>query len=171
MKMNIFYTCPFVAIVIACVIISGCIGSKEQNTPPVFTKSADVYEALSSFDGALESTALDWQVNSSLCESGLCRQQLIAENGDQVVVTIRMYSSGAEATNAYAAMKKGLGKYTLSDVQIADTGYAWHSGTQSESGFLSGQTIGVVDYLRAQGNTTGQESINLATFLAESLIK
>ena len=171
MKMNIFYTCTGMAIIIACVLLSGCIGVKEQNTPPVFTKSADVYEALSSFDGALESTALDWQVNSSLCESGLCRQQLIAENGDQVVVTIRMYQSGSEATNAYTTMKKGLGKYTLSDVQIADTGYAWHSGTQSESGFLSGQTIGVVDYLSTQGNTTGQESINLATFLAESLIK
>jgi hypothetical protein len=171
MKMNIFYTCPVVAVIIASVVLSGCVGSKEQNTPPVFTKSADVYEALSSFDGALESTALDWKVNSSLCESGLCRQQLIAENGDQVVVTVRMYQSGSEATNAYTTMKKGLGKYTLNDVQIADTGYAWHSGSISESGFLSGQIIGVVDYQRTQGNATGQESTNLATFLAESLIK
>lgn len=171
MKMNIFYTCPFVAIVITCVIIAGCIGSKEQNTPPVFTKSADVYEALSSFDGALESTALDWQVNNSICKSGICSQQLIAENGDQVVVTIRMYQSGPEATNAYAAIKKGLGHYSLSTLQIADNGYTWHSGNLSESGFVSGQTIGVVDYQRAHGNATGEESPNLATFLAESLIK
>jgi len=171
MKINIFYTCPVVAIIIACVILSGCIGPKEQNTRPVFTKTADVDEALSSFDGFLASTPLSWDVNNSFCESGTCRQQLIAVNGDQVVVTLRLYQSGAEATNAYTAMKKGLGKYSLSDVQIADTGYGWHSGTQSESGFISGQTIGVVDYLRAQGNATGQESTGLATFLADTLIK
>jgi len=54
LKIKYFYISPVVAIIIACVIISECIGSKEQNTRSAFTKTADAYEALSSFDGYLE---------------------------------------------------------------------------------------------------------------------
>jgi len=54
MKIKYFYISPVVAIIIACVIISECIGSKEQNTRSVFTKTADASEALSSFDRYLE---------------------------------------------------------------------------------------------------------------------
>jgi hypothetical protein len=171
MKTNIFYTCSVVAIIIACVIITGCTSSKDQNNPPELTRAADLDEALSSFDGYLESSAADWYVNSSHCDLNACRQQLIAENGDQVVVTITGYNSGAGAADAYAAVKKGLAEYSITDVQIADAGYAWHRGALSESGFVSGPVIGVVDYQIAKGNATDQESTSLAIILADMLIK
>lgn len=171
MNTNIFYTCSVVAIIIACVIMSGCTSSKDQNNSPELTKAADLDEALSSFDGYLESSAADWYVNSSYCDLNACRQQLIAENGDQIVVTLKRYNSGTDATTAYAAMKTGLAEYSINDVQIADAGYSWQKGTLSESGFLSGPVIGVVDYQIARGNATSQESTNLAIILADTLIK
>ena len=64
-------------------------------------------------------------------------------------------------------MKKGLGQYTVSEEKIADSGYVWHKGNQGESGFLSGQNRGVVDYRYAKGDATGNESMNLAIILAQ----
>ncbi len=170
MKMIIFYPCAIAVIITACVIISGCSSSNEPDSSPEFTKSADLYEALSSFDGFLESSALDWDVNSSYCDLNTCRQQLIAENGDLMEVTLKNYNSGSDATTAYAAMKNGLDEYSIKDVQIGDAGYSWQRGNLSESGFISGPVIGVVDYQLAQGDTPGQESTNFAIILADNLI-
>ena len=170
MKMIILYPCTFAVILTACVIISGCSSSNEPNPTPEFTKSADLYEALSSFDGFLESSALDWEVNSSYCDMNTCRQQLIAENGDLMEVTLKNYNSGSDATTAYAAMKNGLDEYSIKDAQIADAGYTWQRDTLSESGFISGPIIGVVEYQIAQGDTPGQESTDFAIILADTLI-
>ena len=158
------------ALVLLGLLTAGCMGtsgtSEEKNTPGL-TKTSDLYETLSMFDGYLERSPQDWYINSSFCAGGSCRQQLLAANGDSIVVTLTKYPSISDAQNSFSSIKKGLGQYSVSEEKIADSGYVWHKGNQGESGFLSGQTIGVVDYLYAKGDATGNESVNLATVLAQ----
>jgi uncharacterized protein YegP (UPF0339 family) len=162
-----------VALVLLGLLTAGCMGtsgtSKEKNTP-VMTGKSDLYERLSMFDGYLERSPQDWYINSSHCAEGSCRQQLLAANGDTIVVTLTRYPSISAAQNSFSSMKKELGNYSVSEEKIADSGYAWHKGNQGESGFLSGQTIGVVDYLYAKGDATGNESVNLAVVLAQIVV-
>jgi hypothetical protein len=145
-------------------------GNSNEKNAGALTKSADANEALSMFDGYLERSPQDWYINGSFCGAGSCKQQLIAADGDTIVVTLTGYPSISDAQNAFNSMKKGLGEYSLSDEKIADSGYVWYKGTRSESGFLSGQIIGVVDYQLAQGNATGNESVSLANILAQILV-
>lgn len=151
-------------------LTAGCMSitdtSKEKNTPEL-TKTSDLYETLSMFDGYLERSPQDWYINGSFCAQGSCRQQLLAANGDSIVVTLTKYPSISDAQNSFNSIKKGLGQNSVIDEKIADSGYVWHKGNQGQSGFISGQNIGVVDYLYAKGDATGNESINLAIILAQ----
>lgn len=148
-------------------LTAGCMGTpgNTKNTPEL-TKTSDQYERLSMFDGYLERSTQDWYINGSFCGEGSCRQQLIATNGDSIEVTLNQYPSNSDAQNAFNTMKKGLGQYSVSNEKIADSGYVWYKGSKSESGFLSGNLIGVVDYQLAQGNANGNLSSDLATTLA-----
>ncbi|MCX6698818.1 MAG: hypothetical protein NTV68_02640 [Methanomicrobiales archaeon] len=161
------------ALVILGLLIAGCMstpGPSKDNNSPELTKKANVYESLSMFDGYLERSPHDWYINGSFCEGGSCRQQLLANNGDIIVVTLTQYPSISDAKNSFNSMKKGLAQYSVSDEKIADSGYVWHKGNQGESGFLSGQNIGVVDYLLAKGDATGNESTNLAIVLSQIVV-
>lgn len=174
MKKSIGLNCHywFIALVILGLLTAGCMstpGTSSNNKAPELTKKADVFESLSMFDGYLERSPQDWYVNESFCGGGTCRQQIIAADGDTMVVTLTRYPSGSDAENSFNALKKGLKKYQVNDEKIADSGYSWHQGNQSESGFLSGQNIGVVDYQVAKGDATGNQSINLAAILAETV--
>jgi len=158
------------ALVTIVLLTAGCMGtSGTSKNAPELTKTADLYESLSMFDGYLERSTQDWYINGSFCGSGTCRQQLIAANGDSIEVSLTRYPSTSDAENSFNSIKKGLGKYPVIEEKIADAGYVWHTGTRSETGFLSGQLIGVVDYQLAQGNASGNLSSNLATILAEIL--
>jgi len=152
------------------ILTAGCanISGTSKNAPEL-TKTADLYESLSMFDGYLERSTQDWYINSSFCGSGTCRQQLISAGGDTIEVTLTRYASASDAENSFNSLKKGQGEHSVKDEKIADSGYVWYKGTRSESGFLSGQIIGVVDYQLAQGNASGNLSSNLATTLAEIL--
>jgi hypothetical protein len=140
--------------------------SGNTKNAPVLTKTSDLYEKLSMFDGYLERSTQDWYINGSFCAEGSCRQQLISAGGDTIEVTLNQYPSKSDAQNAFNTMKKGLGQYSVSDETIADSGYVWYKGSRSESGFLSGNLIGVVDYQLAQGNANGNLSSDLTKTLA-----
>jgi uncharacterized protein YegP (UPF0339 family) len=155
------------ALAIFGLLTAGCMGTPEKNNTPVLTKTTDQYETLSMFDGYLERSTQDWYINGSFCAQGSCKQQLIAANGDTILVTLTQFPSVSDAQNAFNMVKKGLGQYSVSDQKIADSGYVWHKGNQGESGFLSGQNIGVIDYLYAKGDANGNESVNLAIALAQ----
>jgi len=155
------------ALAIFGLLTAGCIGTPEKNTTPKLTKTTDQFETLSMFDGYLERSPQDWYINGSFCAQGSCKQQLIAANGDTILVTLTQFPSVSDAQNAFNTVKKGLGKYSVMDQKIADSGYVWHKGNQGESGFLSGRNIGVVDYLYANGDANGNESVNLAQVLAQ----
>lgn len=155
------------ALAILGLLTAGCMGTPEKNNTPVLTKTTDLYEKLSMFDGYLERSPQDWYINGSFCAAGSCRQQLLASNGDSILVTLTRYPSTSDAQNSFNAIKKTLGQYSASDEKIADSGYVWHKGNQGESGFLSGQIIGVVDYLYAKGDANGNESTDLAIILAQ----
>jgi uncharacterized protein YegP (UPF0339 family) len=155
-------------------LTAGCMSttdtSKETDTPEL-TKTSDLYETLSMFDGYLERSPQDWYINGSFCAQGSCRQQLLAANGDSIVVTLTKYPSISDAQNSFNSIKKGLGDNFVSDAKIADSGYTWYKGTRSESGFLSGELVGVVDYQLAQGNANSNMSSDLAVILAAMLVK
>jgi len=157
------------ALAIFGLLTAGCTGTPGKNSGAL-TKSADANEALSMFDGYLERSSQDWYVNGSFCGAGTCRQQLIAADGDAITVTLTQYASISDAQNSFNSVKKGLEQYSVSDENIADSGYVWHRGNIGESGFRSGQLIGVVDYQFSQGNATGNESSNLANILAQILV-
>ena len=157
------------ALAILALLTAGCMSTPEKNDTPVLTKTTDLYEKLSMFNGYLERSPQDWYINGSFCGSGSCRQQLLANNGDIIEVTLTKYPSVSDAQNSFNAIKKAPGLYSATDEKIADSGYVWHKGNQGESGFLSGQTIGVVDYLYAKGDANGNESMNLAIILAQMM--
>ena len=162
------------ALAILGLLTAGCMGTSgtpgEKNAP-VLTKTSDLYESLSMFDGYLERSPEDWYINGSFCAAGSCRQQLISAGGDTIVVTLTRYPSTPDAQNAFSSIKKGLGDNFVTDEKIGDSGYTWYKGTRSESGFLSGQLVGVVDYQLAQGNANSNLSSNLAIILVETLVK
>jgi hypothetical protein len=155
-----------VVLALVLLLTAGCMGtSGDTKNAPELTKTSDQFETLSTFDGYLERSTQDWYINDSFCAEGSCRQQLISANGDTIEVTLNQYPSISDAQNAFNTMKRGLGQYSVSDEKIADSGYVWYKGSRSESGFLSGNLIGVVDYQLAQGNANGNLSSNLATTL------
>lgn len=155
-------------ITIILLFTAGCMGiSDNAKNSPDLTKTADQFEILSTFDGYLEGSPQGWYINGSFCAEGSCRQQLISANGDTMEVTLNHYPSISAAQNEFNTVKKGLGQYSVSDEKIADSGYVWYNGSRSESGFLSGQLIGVIDYQQAHGNANGNLSSYLAKILAE----
>jgi hypothetical protein len=161
------------ALVILGLLTAGCIGTPgtgQESRTGNLAKAVGANEALSMFDGYLERSPADWYINGSFCGSGMCRQQLISADGDTIVVTLTGYSTISDAENAFNTMKKSLGAYSPITEKIADSGYVWKQGTRSESGFLSGKIIGVLDYQYARGNATGNESIDLANVLAQILV-
>ncbi|MEI7434804.1 MAG: hypothetical protein WCJ93_11190 [Methanomicrobiales archaeon] len=155
------------ALAIIGLLTAGCMGTPGKNNTPELTKTSDQYEALSMFDGYLERSPQDWYINGSFCAQGSCRQQLISANGDTILVTLNQYPSISDAQNEFNTVKKGLGQYSVSNQNIADSGYVWYKGNQGESGFLSGRNIGIVDYLYGKGDANGNESVNLAVVLAQ----
>ncbi|GEM_PF-5925190 len=163
----------FIVLAILGIVTAGCMSmqgtSKEDNSPEL-TKKADGYETMSMFDGFIEQSPQGWNVNGSFCGGGSCRQQLNAANGDTMLVTLTQFSSVPDAKNAFDSIQKGLKQYSPTNVKIADSGYTWHKGNQSESGFLSGQNIGVIDYIHVKGNADDNESVSLATAFSEIVI-
>ena len=159
-------------LVILGLLTAGCMstpGTGQESRTGNLAKAVGANEALSMFDGYLERSPQDWYINSSFCRSGMCRQQLISAHGDFIVVTLTGYSSVSDAENAFNIMKKGLAEHNVSTEKIADSGYVWKQGSRSESGFLSGKLVGVVDYQYVQENATGDESSDLANVLAQIL--
>ncbi len=157
------------ALAILGLLTAGCSGTSGKNSGAL-TKSADANEALSMYDGYLERSPQDWYINGSFCGAGTCRQQLIAADGDAITVTLTQYPTISDAQNSFNSIKKELKQYSVNDENIADSGFVWHRGNMGESGFRSGQLIGIVDYRFAQGNATGNESSNLANILAQILV-
>lgn len=169
MKEQGLFSTIIVIIIMTSVILAGCTSPTEQKVPTTLTKTADADEVLTSLDGYLENSALSWHVNNSFCSIKTCRQQLIANNGDQLVVSLTIFGSLQEASDTYSSMKEKMAHDSINDVNIGDAGYAWHNSTLSENVFLSRQAVGMVGYFPRRGNTTGQESYKIAVALADLL--
>lgn len=106
------------------ILTAGCanISGTSKNAPEL-TKTADLYESLSMFDGYLEKSTQDWNINSSFCGSGTCRQQIISADGDTIEVTLTRYTSASDAETAFNSLKKGQGEHSVKEEKIADSGY------------------------------------------------
>lgn len=126
-------------------------------------------EQIQQLEDALQTLSSSWDVSDAVCSDTSCMGEFSKTNGDTATATLTYYPSPSDAQSAYNSAKNAHGDYRVVEIAVGDGGYAWQYRSQSEAGFIEGQTVGIVDYYVVSGDADITGAVKLAGMIAKDL--